>query len=82
MHEPDRPRLDQHVAEGGRLDRTGQHPPAGAVGGQLAQQRVLAAAADDVHGVDRLAAEPLGVSDRGRVRLGEALQDAAGEHSR
>ena len=34
-----RPRLDQQVADGGRLHRPGQHRPAGHVGGELAQQR-------------------------------------------
>ena len=53
-----------------------------AVGGQLAEQRVLAAATDDVHGLILLTAELLGVVDASRVRLGQALEDAAGELGR
>src|SRR5262245_38890443 len=41
-------RLDKDVAERGGLDRAGQHRFAAGVGGQLAQQLVAGAAADDV----------------------------------
>ena len=42
-------RLDQHVAQRGGLDRPGDDRQAGRVGGELAQQGVLRAAADEVH---------------------------------
>ena len=82
MHEAGRPSLHQNITDGGRFNRTSQHPSTGAVGRQLAQQCVLAAAPDNVDGVDLLTAKPLGIIDRGRVRLGETLQDAAREHRR
>ena len=44
LHETCRPSLDQHITDSGRLHRTSQHPATSAVGRQLAEQRVLAAA--------------------------------------
>ena len=52
LHHSGRARLHQHVAEGRGLDRPGDHRQPAGVGGELAQQRVLRAAADQVHDVD------------------------------
>src|SRR5690349_24104238 len=46
--------LDHHVRQGGRLDRASHHRYAARVGGELAQQRVTGAPADDVQHVDVL----------------------------
>ena len=54
---PGRARLDEHVAEGRRLDRARQHGQARAIGDRLAEQGVLSAAADDVHHADRATGE-------------------------
>ena len=51
--EPERPRLDEDVADRRRLDRAGDHRAARGVRGELAQQGVLRAAADDVDDLDR-----------------------------
>ena len=48
-------RLDQHVAECGRLDRSGDDGSCRQTCGQPAQERVLRAAADDVDDLDRRA---------------------------
>ena len=82
MHEAGRPPLYQHITDGGRFDRTRQHPSTRTVGRQLAQQCVLAAATDNVDGVDLLTAQALRIIDRGRVRLGETFQDATRKHCR
>ena len=60
--------LDEQVAQRGRLDRAGDDRHAGGVGGELAEQRVLRAAADEVDDVDGVPGELLGLADR----LGEA----------
>src|SRR5215218_5354063 len=80
--QPRRTGLDQHITDGRRLDRAGQHLAARPIGSKLAKQRVLAASADDVHGADLLTAEPLRVVNGVRVGLGEALQNAARDHGR
>ena len=72
-----RPGLDQHVAEGRRLDRTGHHRQPARIGRELAEQPVADAAADDVDDVDRPAGQPVGVLDGARVGRGEAVEDAA-----
>ena len=75
--------LDQHVAQRGGLDRAGDDRQPAGVGGELAQQRVLRAAADDVDDVDALAGEPLRPA---RCVVGEApreaVQDAADDLGR
>src|SRR5580698_6726559 len=48
---PQRARLNQDVADRRRLDRPGHHGQPAGVGGELAQQLVPGAAADQVHGV-------------------------------
>ena len=50
--------LHEDVAERGRLDRAGQHGPPCHVGGQLAEEAVLGAAADHVDDLDRRARSP------------------------
>ena len=64
-------RLDEHVAERGRLDRAGQHRHAEGVRGQLAEQVVVGAAADDVHDLEVAAGQ------RGRRCGGGAGRRAA-----
>ena len=59
--QPRRTSLDQHITDGRRLDRSGQDPAARPISSKLAQQRVLAAATDDVDGADLMTAQPLGV---------------------
>ena len=66
----------------GRLDRPGDHRAARGVGGELAQQRVLRPAADDVDDLDRPARQAGGVVDGAGVRRGEAVEDAAHERGR
>ena len=58
-----RARLDEHVAERGRLDRTGDDRQPAGVGGQLAEQLVARAAADQVDDLDRSAGQPRRVAD-------------------
>ncbi len=74
--------LDEHVAQRRRLDRSGHHRPAGAVRDRLAQQPVLRAPADQVHGADALSREPLSGVQGARVRLRQALHDGAHEDRR
>jgi hypothetical protein len=69
--------LDQQVADRGRLGRAGDHRQAARVGGQLAQQRISGAAADNVHPISVLARQPLCVSNRGPMPERQAVQDAA-----
>jgi hypothetical protein len=58
--------LDQDVADRGRLGRPGDHRQAAAVGGELAEQLVLRAAADHVHRIDRPTGQFAGLDhDRG-----------------
>ena len=47
-------RLHQHIADRGRFDGAGDDRAIARIGGELAQQRVLAAAADDVDRVQLL----------------------------
>ena len=56
------PRLNEHVAEGGRLDRPGDDRHAACVRGQLAEHLVAGSATDDVHDVDLTVGQPLGAS--------------------
>ena len=51
-HEAGCPSLDQHVTDGSRLHRTSQYAPTRTVRRQLAEQRVLASATNNVHSVD------------------------------
>ena len=60
---PRRAGLDEHVAERGRLDRTGEHRQPAGVGGQLAEQLVAGAAADEVDDVDVAAGQAGRVAD-------------------
>ena len=73
------PGLDQHVAQRGRLDRTGQHRPPGQVGRQLAEQRVLATRRRR-RGPPRpcVPAEPLGLVERRGVRRRPATRGCSG----
>ena len=63
-------RLDEDVADGGGLDRTGDDLHAGGIGGELVEELAAAAAADDVEFLDLMAdeaferAEGFGVSQR------------------
>src|SRR6185312_2599992 len=50
-------RLRQYVAQRRRLDRPGQHQPITSVGGELIQQCILTAAADDVDDLDSLSGQ-------------------------
>ena len=75
-HGAERAGLDEHVAEGGRLDGAGEHRQAEPVGEQPAEQGVLGAAADDVHAAYAAARQRRGLVDRVRERLGEAAHDA------
>src|SRR5262249_27644700 len=49
--------LDGDVAERGRLDRAGEHRPAGRVGGELVEQPVARPAADDADLFDAAAGQ-------------------------
>ena len=71
--------LHQDVAERRRLDGAGEHGNAGAIGGALAQQRVLRAASDEVDGAHVNAAEAACGCSGIRERLRERFDDAAGE---
>ena len=77
-----RPGLHHHVPERGGLHRTGEHRPPGQVGGELAEQPVLAAAADDVDRRHRATGEPFPGRDRPRVADGQRVQDAADDLGR
>jgi hypothetical protein len=61
--------LNEDVAECGGFDRSGPHGQAAGVGGELAEQFVASAAADDVDDVDVPAGEP------GRGNRGGFLSD-------
>jgi len=69
--------LDEDVAEGGGLDRSGEDTTAGGVGGHLAEEGIASAAADDVDDRDRLAGDHFETLDDPAVFEGEAFQDAA-----
>ena len=58
--------LHQRVAERRRLDRAGQHRQPARVGGELAEQGVPRAAADDVHDLDVAAGQLGGAAARVR----------------
>ena len=68
--EPAGARLHEDVAEGGRLDRPGQDRQLAGVRGQLAEERVPGAAADEVDDLDRPAGQAGGVPDRPAVCRG------------
>ncbi len=55
------PRLHEDVAERGRLDWSGDDRAVTRIRGQLAQQRVARAAADDVYDVDVAPGQPYGI---------------------
>ena len=78
--------LHQRVAERGGLDRPGHDRQAAGVGGELAEQRVAGAAADDVHDVDVPAGQPLRVGARrarwARARLSRMQRTIAGRAGR
>ena len=65
---PQRARLNQDVADRRRLDRPGHHGQPAGVGGELAQQLVPGAAADQVHGVGVPARQLLNVQQGPPVR--------------
>jgi hypothetical protein len=71
------PGLDEDVADGSGFDRSGKHGPPGPVGDELAQESVLAGAADQVDHADRLSTEPFDVIEGLGVGNGEALEDAS-----
>ena len=74
--------LHQAVAESGRLGRPGEHGDAEGVGGELAEQGVLRAAADQVDDVDVTACEGRGQPDVAPVGERQAVQDRAGDRDR
>src|SRR6266540_6415205 len=74
------PGLHEQVAQGGGLDGSGDQRSAGGIGGELAQQRVLRSAADEVDDLHRPAGQPLGLLDRSGEGGGEAVEDAADHH--
>ena len=78
-HEPAGPGLDEDVAERRRLDRPGQHRDLARVGGELAEQRVSGAAADEVDDLDGPTRQPRRVTDGSGVGGGEAVEDAPDE---
>src|SRR5207244_9393763 len=69
--------LDERVAEGGGFDGAGEDRDAAGVGGELAEQLVAGAAADNVHSVDVAVGQAPRVGEGGPVCQGEAVQDTA-----
>ena len=78
----ERQRLDQDVADGGRLDRAGDDGQAGGVGRELVEQIAAAAAADDVELLELAPDESLQLAQRLRVGQREAFEDGADELAR
>ena len=76
--QPVGPGLDEDVAERRRLGRARHHRQPAGVGGELAQQRVAGAAADDVHDVDGVAGQPLRVRHRPRGGPGRGSRGCSG----
>ena len=74
---PGGPRLHQHVAQRGTLDRPGDHRQAGRVRGELAQQLVAHSPADHVHDADVLVRERRRLPDGPPVGERERVEDAA-----
>ena len=69
--------LDGQVAEGGGFDRSGDHGQAGRVGGELAQQPVLRAAAHDVDHLHRGTGQIGRSMDGAGVGGRQGVEDAA-----
>ena len=69
--------LHEHVADGGRLHRSGQDRPAQRVGRESAHEVVLRAAAHDVHNVDGATGQLGRLADRRRISRSQAVEDAA-----
>ena len=63
-----RPRLHEHVSEDGRLDRAGEDGTGAGIGGELIEQGVARAAADDVDDFDALAGEFFDPADDGSIQ--------------
>ncbi len=71
--------LHEQAPHGGRLRRASDDRQAQGVGGELAEQVVVNAAADHVHDVDVLPGERAGFVDRAPVGEGQAVENAADE---
>ncbi len=71
--QPVRAGLDEDVAERRRLDRPGDHRQPAGVGGELAEQRVAGAAADEVDDVDRAPGQARRVARRSARYAGARL---------
>ena len=74
---PERHELGGSVAEGGRLDGAAVHRHADGVRGELGQQGVVGAAADDVDARDPVAGDVVEVLGNVAVAEGERVEDAA-----
>jgi hypothetical protein len=74
--------LDEHVSIGCRFDRARGDWPVAGVGGELAEQRVLRPAADEVHHADRASGQFGGSFNGVAVCGGEAVENAPGGLSR
>ena len=73
--------LHHHVADGGGFDGAGDDAAAGGVGGHLAEQRVLRAAADDVDRLDPAADQLFQAAQHHAVAQRQALQRAANDRA-
>ena len=61
--------LDEDVAEGSRLDRTGENRTTGGVGGKLIEQGALAPAANNVQSPDGASGDLLKFLKRAAIRV-------------
>ena len=78
-HRTVRDRLNEHIARGGRLYRSGNDSPAGGVGGRLVEQFIASPAADDVKAIDWITSEVLKLAQALPVKKRKTLQNASCE---
>src|SRR5258705_11162174 len=72
-------RLDQNISQGSGFDWSGQYATVAGVGGELVEQFVARAAADDVDDLDAFGADFFQISKDGLVFEGQAFQGAANQ---